>query len=369
MSNEAEAVLAGTPQRPPILSKGPVAWLRANLFNSPLNTVLTLVSVWILIEVIPPFFNWAIFDAITGPKSAADCRAPDAGACWSFLHEKWRFILFGIYPPDQHWRPAVSIFLIVAMLVASCDKRLWGKALAVIWLGGMAAVTLLMAGGVFGLPFVDDTEWGGLALTLIIAVFGMIGGFPLGVVLALGRRSKLPVIRVLCVAFIELVRGVPLISVLFMASVMIPLFLSRDVTIDKLLRAEVGYALFFSAYLAEAIRGGLQAIPRGQFEAADSLGLTYWQKTFKIVLPQALKLVIAPMVNNFIGQFKDTSLVIIIGIFDLMMTAKTAMSDPAWLGFYKEDYLFIGLIYFAFCFFMSRYSQWLERHLHRGHRR
>lgn len=359
----------GAIQRPPTLSQGPLGWLRANLFNSWPNTILTLLAVWLIARVVPPLFNWAVVDAVTGPNTAAACRAPGAGACWSFLYEKWRFILFGIYPPDQHWRPTVAILLIIGLLVASCDKRLWGWALAAIWLAGMAFVGLLMWGGVFGMPYVEDTRWGGLALTLIITMVGMIVGFPLAVALALGRRSGLPAVRALCVGFIELVRGVPLISVLFMASVMIPLFLPRDVTIDKLLRAEVGFTLFFAAYLAEAIRGGLQAIPKGQYEAADSLGLGYWQKTFKIILPQALKLVIAPMVNNFIGLFKDTSLLVIIGVFDLMMTTKTTLSDPAWLGFYKEPYLFTALIYFCFCFFMSRYSQWLERHLHRGHRR
>jgi general L-amino acid transport system permease protein len=356
-------------EQPPVLSRGPLGWLRSNLFNSWPNTVLSLLAIWLILRVVPPLFDWAVIDAVTGPKTAADCRAPGAGACWSFIYEKWRFILFGIYPPDQHWRPAVVIFLIVALLVASCDKRLWGPALVTMWLGGMATVALLMWGGMFGMPYVEDTSWGGLALTLIISMVGMIAGFPLAVALALGRRSSLPVVRALCVGFIELVRGVPLISVLFMASVMIPLFLPQDVSIDKLLRALIAYSLFFSAYLAEAIRGGLQSIPKGQYEAADSLGLNYPQKTFKIVLPQALKLVIAPMVNNFIGQFKDTSLVIIIGIFDLMMTAKTALSDPAWLGFYREAYLFIGAIYFCFCFFMSRYSQWLEQHLNRSHHR
>lgn len=354
---------------PPSSSRGVIRWLRVNLFSSPLNTLLTLLSIWLIVKIVLPFFDWAVVRAVTGAKSTADCRAPEAGACWAFIYEKWRFILFGVYPTDQHWRPAVVIVIIIALLVAGCDKRLWGWALAALWFVGMAAVAVLMWGGVLGMPFVENTMWGGLALTLIIAMVGMIAGFPLAIVLALGRRSDLPAIRALCVGFIELVRGVPLISVLFMASVMLPLFLPRDVTIDKLLRALVGYSLFFSAYLAEAIRGGLQAIPKGQYEAADSLGLSYWQKTFKIILPQALKLVIAPMVNNFIGQFKDTSLVIIIGIFDLMMTARTALSDPAWLGFYREAYLFIGLIYFSFCFFMSRYSQWLEAHLHRGHRR
>lgn len=354
---------------PPPTSRGILRWFRVNLFSSPLNTLLTLLSIWLIAKIIPPLFDWAVVRAVTGFRPAADCRAPDAGACWSFIYEKWRFILFGVYPTDQHWRPAIVIVVIIALLVAGCDKRLWGRALAALWLVGMAAVFGLMWGGALGMPFVEDTMWGGLALTLIIAMVGMIAGFPLAIALALGRRSNLPAIRALCVGFIELVRGVPLISVLFMASVMLPLFLPRDVTIDKLLRALVGYSLFFSAYLAEAIRGGLQAIPKGQYEAAESLGLSYWQKTFKIILPQALKLVIAPMVNNFIGQFKDTSLVIIIGIFDLMMTTRTALSDPAWLGFYREAYLFIGLIYFSFCFFMSRYSQWLETHLQRGHRR
>ncbi|MCZ3378409.1 amino acid ABC transporter permease [Rhizobium sp. AG207R] len=346
-----------------------VRWMRENLFSSPLNAVLTLLSAWLIWKTVPAFFDWAVVRAVTGAKTAAACRAPDAGACWSFVYEKWGFILFGVYPIDQQWRPAIVVVLTVALLIASCNRSLWGKGLAVLWPLGILIGGVLMWGGVFGLPFVETTQWGGLPLTLIIAIIGMIAGFPLAVALALGRRSNLPAIRAICVGFIELLRGVPLISVLFMASVMIPLFLPRDVTIDKLLRALVGYSVFFSAYLAEAIRGGLQAIPKGQYEAADSLGLSYGQKMFKIILPQALKLVIAPMVNNFIGQFKDTSLVIIIGIFDLMMTTRTALSDPAWLGFYREAYLFIGMIYFSFCFFMSRYSQWLETHLHRGHRR
>jgi general L-amino acid transport system permease protein len=197
----------------------------------------------------------------------------------------------------------------------------------------------------------------------------LVVAFPLSILLALGRRSDLPIIKSMTVTYIELIRGVPLITVLFMASVMFPLFLPTGVTIDKLLRAQIGLILFASAYLAEVIRGGLQAIPKGQYEAADSLGLSYWQKTGKIILPQALSITIPPLVNTFIGFFKDTSLVIIIGLFDLMSASKAALTDPAWRGFYKESYMFVAFIYFIFCFFMSKYSQWLEVQLHRGHKR
>jgi general L-amino acid transport system permease protein len=228
---------------------------------------------------------------------------------------------------------------------------------------------VLMWGGVFGLTFVSNDQWGGLPLTLILSVVGMVLSFPLAILLALGRRSDLPAIRAVCVGFIEFVRGVPLVSVLFMASVMFPLFLPDGVTIDKLLRAQVGIILFTAAYLAEAVRGGLQAVPRGQYEAADALGLGYWQKMGLIILPQALKISIPPLVNQFISMFKDTSLVIIIGLFDLLTTAKTALSDPQWRPFFVESYTFVALIYWGFCFFMSRYSQFLERKLETGHRR
>ena len=224
----------------------------------------------------------------------------------------------------------------------------------------------LMAGGVFGLEPVENRLWGGLPLTLILAVAGLTAAFPLAVLLALGRRSDLPLIRALCVAYIELIRGVPLVSLLFMAAVMLPLFLPAGVTIDKLLRAQIAFILFAAAYLAEVVRGGLQAIPRGQYEAADALGLTYWQKMRWIILPQALTITIPPLVSTFISFLKDTSLVIVIGLFDLLGTARAAIADPNWHGFYRESYLFVALIYWGLCFFLSRYSQWLERHLSRG---
>ncbi len=211
-----------------------------------------------------------------------------------------------------------------------------------LWLGGVAAMGVLMWGGILGLPFVDTEKWGGLPLTLILSVNGIVFSFPLAILLALGRRSHLPVIRAICVAFIELMRGVPLITVLFMASLMIPLFLPEGFDINKLLRAQIGIILFGAAYLAEVIRGGLQALPKGQGEAADSLGLGYWQATRLIILPQALRLVIPPMVNSFIAGFKDTSLVIIIGLFDLLGTARQAINDPTWRPFYVEALIFIA---------------------------
>ena len=353
--------------RPPVASAGPTGWLRANLFNSPLNTALTLAAVYILAVTIPPVVRWAFVDAIWSADSGRACRGD--GACWAFVAEKLRFILFGRYPYQEHWRPLFVVVIFIALILASCDRRLWGRRLAVLWVAGLAAVGVLMWGGILGMSYVETSLWNGLPLTLILAVVGIALAFPLAILLALGRRSELPAIRAICVAYIELVRGVPLITVLFMASVMLPLFLPTGMTIDKLLRAQVAFILFSAAYLAEVVRGGLQAIPRGQIEAADALGLGYWQRTRLIILPQALALVIPPLVNTFIGTFKDTSLVIIIGLFDLLGTANAALTDANWRGFYLEAYVFTAAIYFSFCFFMSRYSQMLEREFNKGRRR
>lgn len=360
--------LPAAAERPPPRTHGPIGWLRANLFNGIFNTILTLLAVSILALTLPPLFRWAIVDAVWRAPNGQVCRAAanNAGACWAFIGDKLRFILFGRFPYEAQWRPALVIVLFIALIVASCDRRLWGWRLALLWLAGFAAVGVLMWGGVFGLSFVDTDLWSGLPLTLILAVVGMAAAFPFGILLALGRRSELPAVRAICVAYIELVRGVPLITVLFMASVMLPLFLPSGLTIDKLLRAQVAFILFAAAYLAEVVRGGLQAIPKGQIEAADALGLGYWQRTRLIVLPQALALVIPPLVNTFIGTFKDTSLVIIIGLFDLLGTTNTALADANWLGFYIEAYVFAAAIYFSFCFFMSRYSQMLEREFNRS---
>ena len=354
-------------ERPPRPTAGPIDWLRANLFNSVLNTILTLAAVYLLAVTIPPVIRWAVVDAIWHADSGRACRGD--GACWAFIAEKGRFILFGRFPYEEHWRPLFAVVIFIAMILASCDRRLWGRRLAALWLAGLAAVGVLMWGGILGMSYVETSLWNGLPLTLILAVIGMIFAFPLAILLALGRRSQLPAVRAICVGYIELVRGVPLITVLFMASVMLPLFLPTGMTIDKLLRAQMAFTLFAAAYLAEIIRGGLQAIPRGQIEAADSLGLGYWRRTRLIVLPQALAMVIPPLVNSFIGAFKNTSLVIIIGLFDLLGTANAALTDANWQGFYIEAYVFTAAIYFTFCFFMSRYSQMLEREFNKGRRR
>ena len=344
-------------------------WLRANLFNTWINSAVTLVVLYFAIKGLWGFIDWAFLSAHFYVDDTRVCREEKDGACWALITEKHRFILFGTYPYDEQWRPLIAIFLFIALYVVSAMRRFWNRRLAIIWAVGLFAIGVLMWGGVLGLSSVENDRWGGLALTLILATFGIAFAFPLGIALALGRRSNMPAIRALSVVYIELIRGVPLISLLFMASVMFPLFLPEGMSIDKLLRAQVAIIMFAAAYLAEVIRGGLQAIPKGQFEAADSLGLSYLHKTGKIILPQALKLVIPPLVNSFIGLFKDTSLVLIIGLFDLLNSAKASIIEPKWVGFGVEAYVFVSIIYFAFCFAMSKYSQDLEATLARGHKR
>jgi general L-amino acid transport system permease protein len=336
-------------------------WLKENLFSGWANSALTLLIVLLLWKTIPPFIDWAFLDAVWRPDPQA-CRTTH-GACWGFIAEKHRFILFGTYPYEEHWRPAVSTVLLIGLWVFSLTRAFWRWWLALVWVAGLAVIGVLMWGGVFGLPFVENERWGGLILTLLLTTFGLAFAFPLSILLALGRRSGMPVIRALSVGYIELIRGVPLISLLFMASVMLPLFLPAGVSIDKLARAQIALILFAAAYLAEVVRGGLQAIPKTQYEMADALGLTYWQKTLYVVLPQALRIAVPPLVNTFIGFFKDTSLVLIIGLFDLLSTIKVSLTDPAWSGFGLEAYIFAALVYFVFCFAMSRYSRRLEHRL------
>jgi general L-amino acid transport system permease protein len=255
------------------------------------------------------------------------------------IPEKYRFILFGTYPFEEHWRPALAVLVLLALYVFSSMRKFWNGWLVLPWVAGLAGIGALMWGGVLGLPYVENERWGGLILTLLLATFGIAFAFPLSILLALGRRSDMPAIQALCVAYIELIRGVPLISLLFMASIMLPLFLPSGVSIDKLLRAQIALILFAAAYLAEVVRGGLQAIPKAQYEMADALGLTFVQKTLYVVLPQALRIAVPPLVNTFIGLFKDTSLVVIIGLFDLLATIKLSLNEPAWTGFGVEAYL------------------------------
>ncbi len=356
---------------------GPVAWLRANLFGSWWSTAVTLLLGYLIVRWGVQILSWGVVHAVwTVPQTAAGAPDPAAcrarigvGACWAVIGDKYRFILFGRYPYEQQWRPAIVLFLFLGLYAASAWRRLWRKELIGVWVVTLAAVGVLMWGGVLGMPYEPTDSWGGLPITLILSTFGLAVSFPLAVLVALGRRSKLPAIKALCVAYVELIRGVPLITVLFMASVMFPLFMPAGLNPDKLLRAQVAIILFAGAYVAEVIRGGLQALPRGQYEAADALGLGYWGKMGFIVLPQALRLVIPPLVNTFIGLFKDTSLVLIIGIYDLLTAAKVALDDPHWQSYSIEVYLTVAAIYFVFCYTMARYSRGLERELGRSVRR
>ncbi|WP_133510851.1 amino acid ABC transporter permease [Candidatus Thiosymbion oneisti] len=328
----------------------------------------TLLALYLLWIGIPPFIQWAVIDADWVGNSRDQCTS--GGACWVFVRVRLNQFLYGAYPADQQWRVNLGLLLFVFLLVPLMLRRVpYKRILAVLLVVVYPVVAyVLFYGGLLELPVVETHQWGGLMLTLILAVVGIVLSLPFGILLALGRRSDLPVIRAACVTYIELWRGVPLITVLFMASVMLPLFFPEGFNPDKLLRAMIGIVLFQSAYIAEVVRGGLQAIPKGQYEAAKALGLGYWQTMGLVILPQALKLVIPGIVNTFIALFKDTTLVLIIGLFDLLGKVQQAFNDPEWLGYSTEGYLFAGFVFWAFCFSISRYSQALERALHTDHR-
>jgi general L-amino acid transport system permease protein len=346
----------------PVRTRGAIAWLRANLFADWKSTLATVVIAALAIYVLPRVASWAIVNAVFAPDADACQAARGSGACWGVIAEKWRLIIFGRYPFEAQWRPEAATFLLSALVIVSCVRAFWNKWLAVLWLAGIPAYFILMGGGWFGLARVSTDQWGGLPLTLMIATFSIAFAFPLAVVVALGRRSQLPAIRTLCVVYVELIRGVPLISLLFMASFLFPLFLPVGQSPDVLLRVLVAMTLFAAAYLAEVVRGGLQAIPSGQVEAARTLGLSYWQTQRKIVLPQALAMVVPGIMNSFIAMFKDTSLVTIVSLYELTGALNIALnSDANWRPFKVEGYLFIAAIYFAFCFAMSRYSLWIEK--------
>ena len=372
LNSAVAKVPEAAPRTPPASQIGLAGWLRANLFSSWVSTAVTLALAYLIVRWAVGLFEWGVVNAVWSvpDNQTQACRdLKGTGACWAVITEKHRFILFGTYPYEEHWRPALVCLLFVGLYVVSAMRRFWRWELAIVWAAVLTLIGVLMWGGVLGLSYVPQERWGGLPITLILATFGLAFAFPLAILVALGRRSRLPAIKALCVLYVELIRGVPLISLLFMASVMFPLFLPEGMNIDKLLRAQIAIILFAGAYLAEVVRGGLQALDKGQYEAADALGLGYWQKTGFIILPQALRLVIPPLVNTFIGFFKDTSLVLIIGIFDLLTAGKTAIIEPAWQGFGVEVYVTVGAIYFVFCFAMSKYSQGLEAELNRHRRR
>ncbi|MGB3917244.1 amino acid ABC transporter permease [Thiothrix litoralis] len=344
-----------------------VTWLRANLFNNVFNSAITVLLGTLLLYVLSQVWGWGISHAVWVADAEQCNTARGAGACWGVVAEKYRIIIFGRYPFEAQWRPLLATLLLMALLLASCVRLFWKPWLAALWVGVLVVFFILMHGGVLGLATVTTDQWGGLPLTILLASLSVVGAFPLAVLLALGRMSDLPVIRSLCTVYVELIRGVPLISVLFMASFLFPLFMPVGTSIDVLLRVLVAMILFAGAYLAEVIRGGLQAIPRGQYEAAASLGLTYWQMQGKIILPQALATVVPGIMNNFISTFKDTSLVTIVSLYELTGSLDLAVnSDPDWLPYKLEGYLFIAAIYFVFCFSLSRYSQWVERQVSRG---
>ncbi len=357
------------PPRPaPPSTQGWMGWMRTNLFSDGLTALGTLIVLGLLGAAIPAFFRWAVTNAVW----VADphiCHA-GTGACWGVVREKFRFILFGRYPFDEHWRAFLATLLLLGVVGVSCMRMFWKPWLAAIWAVVLTMYFALMYGGFWGLRVVTTDLWSGLPLTILLATLSMLMAFPIALVIALGRRSGMPAIRSLCTVYVELIRGVPLISVLFMASFMFPLLMPAGFNIDVLIRVLAGITLFAAAYMAEVIRGGLQAIPKGQLEAAATLGLSYWQTQRKIVLPQALAMVIPGLMNNFISTFKDTSLVAIVSLYELTGAMGMAMNAEAdWRPFRLEGYLFIAVIYFVFCYSMSRYSRWIEAHANQGKQR
>ena len=366
------------PQPPPLAASGAILWLRENLFSSVLNIVLTIVCALLIAWLVPPLVKFLLIDAVWDGSSRADCLPkpgrPEVGACWAFVIERLGFFTYGFYPIEERWR--VDVFF--ALLAFGIGWITWLDAprrdLGMIYFFVVVPVLsffLLVGFPAIGLSYVSTAQWGGILVTIVVAWAGIVVSLPLGILLALGRRSKMPVVRMACVIFIEFVRGVPLITVLFMASVMLPLFVPDAWTPDKLLRALIGVALFASAYIAEVVRAGLQAIAKGQYEAAMAVGLSYWKTMRLIILPQALKVTIPNIVNTYIGLFKDTTLVFIVGIFDFLKTIEAARGDVNWATPTTSvtGYAFAAMFYFVFCYAMSRYARYVEHRLAAGDRR
>jgi general L-amino acid transport system permease protein len=352
------------PRPAPVRTEGLGPWVKRNLFSNLPSTVATLVLIALAVWFLPQLLNFALFKAVFAANYEQCQAVRGIGACWGVVTEKYRLILFGRYPFEDQWRPLLATLAMVSALVASCVRVFWKPWLVLMWVAVLVLFFGLMFGGFAGMVHVPTDRWGGLPLTVLLATLSIVLAFPLAVVVALGRRSNMPAIKTVCVIYVELVRGVPLISVLFMASFMFPLFMPPGTSIDVLLRVLVGITLFSGAYMAEIVRGGLQAIPKGQQEAADTLGLSYWQAQRKIILPQALALVVPGIMNNFIAIFKDTSLVTIVSLYELTGAMGLALnSDSNWRPFKIEAYFFIAAIYFVFCFSMSRYSLWIEKRL------
>ena len=351
--------------KPPVIELGIVGWLRKNLFSTWYNTILTILGFYLLYSLLPPFFNWIFFDANFVGSSKDECTKD--GACWIFIKQNLKLIFYGLYPTEELWRINTAyVMLLIAgiyLLIPNLKNKAWVGAFLLI---PFPIICVYLFSGGAGLTNVETRLWGGLFLTLVIAGVGIVLSLPIGVLLALGRRSKLPIVSLLSTIFIEIWRGVPLITVLFMASNMFPLFMPEGVNFDKLIRALIGVMFFSAAYLAEVVRGGLQAMPKGQYEASQAAGLTYWKMMALVILPQSLKMVIPAIIGSFIAIFKDTTLVLIIGLFDFLGIIQFVGTNPDWLGFSHEGYVFAAAVFWIFCFGMSRYSQNLEKKLDTG---
>ena len=346
------------------LLRASLTWTRNNLFSSPLNTVLTLACVALLVLIGLPLLNWLVIDAYWLGSTPADC--PDkTAACWPFVRARFDQFMYGLYPAAERWRVNLGLGLIILTALPLFIPRVPAKrrvvaCLVIAW--PLIGITLFL-GGHGGLAYVGTGSWGGFFLTVITALFVLSTSLPIAVLLALGRRSSIALVRVCCATWIEFWRSVPALVVLFVAIIMFPLFMPEGLEIDKLLRALLALTVLMSCYMAEAIRGALQSIPRGQYEAAEALGLGYWQRTFLVILPQAFPVALPQITSNFIGLFKETTVLLIIGLFDLLGMVQSAASDPAWLspGVSATGYLFAALFFWLFCFSLSRYSAWLER--------
>lgn len=362
------------PLPPPVEARGAVLWLRQNLLSGPFSALFTFSACVALLWLLPQLWHYFVADAVFSSPDGQACRQPGAGMCWSFIANKMEFFLYSSYPRDQVWRVnscLVSGAVLITWLLwpSARGKRIGGALFFLVY--PVACFWLLHGFEALSLRTVPTNLWGGIFVSLLVSLVGIVVSLPGGILLALGRRSQLPVVRFVCTLFIEFVRGVPFITVLFMANTMLPLFVPENWSPDRLVRPLIGVSLFASAYMAEVVRGGLQAMDKGQYEGAQALGLTWWQMMRLIILPQALTTVIPGIVNTFIGLFKDTTLVAVVGIADFLRTVETARLDPAWAGptISTSGYVFAGLFYFVFCYGMARYSLLMERRLSSGRKR
>jgi len=342
--------------------------IRAKYFSTPTNAIISLLGLTFLAWAGWTVLDWAVVNAVwtSSDGTSANCHG-NKGACWAVIHVRWRLILFGLFPADEQWRSTLACIAIVAVAILSCVPIMWRTfRLGALWVVGFATFYLLMRGGVFGLQKVPTADWGGLALTLFVYAAGILIGMPTAICLALMRRSELPVIAKVTGMLIDTVRSLPLITILFTAALILPFVLPATLVGDKIWRVIIGFALFFAAYQAEILRSGIQSLPNGQEEAAKALGLTYWQRTSRIILPQAFRNALPPTINQFVITFKETSLIIIIGFFEVLASGNAAFGSGEWSHYWVEVYCFVALIYFVFVFSLSRYGVYLERRLRVG---